>query len=252
MEEQQDVTGQTLLDSFRRQLDYLDFVRLFDRVVRVVPMDPNFIVDTAKGDRFEGRALIIATGAKPQVLDIPGEARLAGRGLSYSAAIHSSLFLGKGVAVVGDALCAQCMAVDLARKAYWTYLVAPGKLPDSPLTERLRQMDNLEILEDAMPKEIQGDQFVNGIVIVTNSGQERNIPVQGVFVKRPRIPNSGLVKEWVDCDQNGHILVDVHCATNLPGVFAAGDVTHVSEQMLVHIGEGAKAAESAYRYLLRC
>ena len=247
-----DVTGQTLLDSFRRQLDYLDFVRLFDTVTRIVPMDPNFIVDTAKGDRFEGRALIIATGARPQVLNVPGEARLAGRGLSYSTTIHSSLFLGKSVAVVGVAPCAQCMAVDLARKAYWIYLVAPAPLPQTPLADRLRQMDNLEILENAMPKEIQGDQFVNGIVVVNSDGKERNIPVQGVFVKRPRIPNSGLVKEWIECDKFGHILVDVHCATNLPGVFAAGDVTHVSEQMLVHIGEGAKAAESAYRYLLHC
>jgi alkyl hydroperoxide reductase subunit F len=71
-----------------------------------------------------------------------------------------------------------------------------------------------------------------------------------VFVKLPRTPNSALVKEWVNCDSAGHIIVDVHCATNWPGVFAAGDVTHVSEQVLVHIGEGAKAANSACQYVL--
>jgi len=82
------------------------------------------------------------------------------------------------------------------------------------------------------------------------NGEEREIPVKGVFVKLARVPNSQLVQGWVDCDDRGHIIVDVHCATSWPGVFAAGDVTLVSEQVLVHIGEGAKAALSAYHYLL--
>ena len=81
-------------------------------------------------------------------------------------------------------------------------------------------------------------------------GEEREIPVKGLFVKLPRTPNSDLVSEWVDCDSRGHIIVDQYNATSWPGAFAAGDVTLVSEQMLVHIGEGVKAALSAYHYLL--
>jgi len=250
MEAREVITGETLLDAFRRQLDYLDFVRRFDTVTRVMPDAQHFVVHTARGDRFEGRTLIIATGAKPRRLNVPGEARLAGYGLSYSATTHAGLFLGKDVAVVGKERRAQWAAADLARKAHCVYLLAPEPLSDTPLARRLRQMQNVEIVEGVAVKEVCGERFAEGIVITTADGEVREIPVKGVFVKLPRTPNSELVREWVNCDSEGHVIVDVNCATSWPGVFAAGDVTHVSEQVLVHIGEGAKAAISAYHYLL--
>jgi len=250
MEGREIITGETLLDAFRRQLDYLDFVRRFDTVSEVMPEKGHVVVSTAQGDRFEGRALIMATGARPQRLDVPGEARLAGYGLSYSATTHASLFLGKDVAVVGYGRRAQWAAADLARKAHRVYLLAPEPLPHTPLVDRLRRTENVEIAEGITVREIGGGRFVEDIAVVMPGGEERRIPVRGVFVKLPRTPNSELVRDWVDCDRRGHIIVDVHCATSWPGVFAAGDVTHVSEQALVHIGEGAKAAISAYHYLL--
>ena len=246
------LAGETLLEAFRRQLDYLDFARRFDTVTKVMPEEGSFEVSTACGDCFEGRTLVVATGAKPQRLDVPGEARLAGRGLSYSSATHAGLFLGKDVAIVGYERRAQCATSDLARKAHQVYLLAPRPLADTPLAKRLRQMENVEIIAGATVKEIQGESFVEGIVVATEGGQEREIPVKGVFAKLPRTPNSDLVQDWLNCDQAGHIIVDVNCSTSWPGVYAAGDVTHVSEQALVHIGEGAKAAISAYQYLLMC
>jgi thioredoxin reductase len=244
------ITGEKLLESYRRQLDYLDFVRRFDTVTRVTHKEGHLVANTAQGDCFDGRTLIIATGAKPQHLDIPGEARLSGHGLSYSATTHSSLFLGKDVAVVGNEVRAQLAAADLARKAHRVFLLAPGSLSDTPLLDSLRQTQNVEISEGVAIREVCGDRFVDGIVVATREGTLREIPLKGVFVKLPRTPNSDLVREWVKCDRDGHIIVDVNSATNWPGVFAAGDVTHVSEQVLVHIGEGAKAAQSAYHYLL--
>ena len=250
MEGREALTGETLLEAFRRQLDYLDFVRDFDTVTRVMPIGGSFVVDTARADHYEGHTFIIATGAKPQRLNVPGEVRLAGHGLSYSATAHASLFLGKDVAVVGREGRAQWAAADLARKAYRVYLLAPEPLPDTPLVQKLRRMDNVEIAEGVAVREVSGERFVEGIVVTMSDGEVREIPVKGVFVKLPRTPNSDLVREWIDCDKDGHIMVDVYCATSWPGVFAAGDVTHVSEQVLVHIGEGAKAAISAYHYLL--
>ena len=250
MEGREAITGETLLEAFRRQLDYLDFARDFDTVTRVMPVESNFVVDTARGDCYEGHALIIATGAKPQRLNVPGEARLAGYGLSYSATTHASLFLGKDVAVVGKERRAQWAAADLARKAHRVYLLAPEPLPDTPLVQKLYQMDNVEIAEGVAVREVSGERFVEGIVVTMSDGEGREIPVKGVFVKLPRTPNSDLVREWIDCDRDGHLIVDIHCATGWPGVFAAGDVTHVSEQVLVHIGEGAKAAISVHRHLL--
>ncbi len=250
MEGREVITGETLLDTFRRQLDYLDFVRSFDIVTKVLPEEHNFVVNTARGDCFEGRTIIVATGAKPQRLNVPGEARLTGCGLSYSATTHASLFLGKDVAVVGKGRRAQWSAADLARKAHRVYLLAPAPLPDTPLARRLRRMQNVEISEGVEVKEVCGEHFVEGVVVAMPDGEVREIPVKGVFVKLPRTPNSDLVREWINCDSDGHIIVDVYCATSWPGVFAAGDVTHVSEQVLVHIGEGAKAAISAHHYLL--
>jgi thioredoxin reductase len=244
------ITGEKLLDSFRRQLDYLDFARRFDTVTRVMPKGHQLVVETAQGDHFETRTLIIATGAKPQRLDVPGEARLSGHGLSYSATTHASLFLGKDVAVVGRELRAQWAAADLARKAHLVYLLAPGPLSDTPLLHNLRQMQNVETVEGVEIREVSGDYFVESVVIGMPKGEVCEVPVKGVFVKLPRTPNSGLVREWVNCGSEGQVIVDVNCATNWPGVYAAGDVTHVSEQVLVHIGEGAKAAISAYHYLL--
>ena len=255
MEGRETITGETLVDAFRRQLDYLDFVRRFDTVTKVMPREGTsgertFVVDTDRGDCFEGRTLIIATGAKPQRLNVPGETRLAGYGLSYSATTHAGLFLGKDAAVVGKERRAQLATADLARKAHRVYLLAPEPLPDTPLAHRLRQMRNVEIVESVTVKEVRGERFVEGIVVAMPGGEAREILVKGLFVKLPRTPNSDLVREWVDCDRAGHIIVDVYCATSWPGVFAAGDVTHVSEQALVHIGEGAKAAISAYHHLL--
>jgi thioredoxin reductase len=244
------IGGGTLLEAFRRQLDYLDFVRHFDRVNTVMPEDDHFVVVTTDGDRFEGRTLIIATGAKPRRLDVPGAKRLAGCGLSYSATTHAGLFLGKDVAVVGSGRRAQWAAASLARQAHQVYVLAPEPLLTTPLVDALRRMDNVEITEGAVIKEVLGEAFVNGVVTAGPDAEEREIAVKGLFVKLPRTPNSALVKEWIDCDSRGHIMVDHLCATSWPGVFAAGDVTVVSEQVLVHIGEGAKAAISAYHYLL--
>ena len=106
------------------------------------------------------------------------------------------------------------------------------------------------VIEGARVQDVGGERFVEHVAVAMPDGTVREIPVKGVFVKLTRTPNSGLVQEWVDCDNRGLIIVDAHCATSWAGAFAAGDVTHVSEQVLVHIGEGAKAAVEAYAYLL--
>jgi thioredoxin reductase len=245
------ITGEELLSRFRQQLDYLEFCRCFDRVVQVSPQDDHFVVLTADGDRFETQSLVIATGAKPEKLDVPGEERLMGHGLSYSVVAHGALFLGKQVAVVGTYRRAQLAALELARYAHHVYLFAPDLLPtDQPLVQTLRRTTNITIHEGATIREVRGDRYVQGIVVETVEGGRMDIPVKGVFVKLPRKANSELVRDWVELDEEGRIVVNLYGATSYPGVFAAGDVTHISEHVLVHIGEGAKAAIEAHSYLL--
>jgi thioredoxin reductase len=217
----------------------------------VSPLEDHFLVVTVDNDRFEARSLIIATGAKPERLRVPGEDRLVGHGLSYSVVAHGALFLGKDVAVVGTYRRAQLAASELARYAHQVYLFAPELLPaNQPLLSALRRLPNVSIHEGAIVREVKGERFVEGIVVETVDEATLEVSVRGVFVKLPRKPNSELVRDWVDCDEEGCIKVNLYGATSYPGVFAAGDVTHISEQVLVHIGEGAKAAVEAYAYLL--
>lgn len=245
------ITGEELLGQFRQQLDYLDFCRVFDCVVKIEPQGDHFMVLTADGDCFESRALVIATGAKPERLNVPGESRLHGRGLSYSVVTHGSLFLGKQVAVVGTYRRAQLAALELARYAHHVYLFAPELLPtDWSLVKTLRRTPNITIHEGASVQEVRGENFVEGIVVQTVDGGKIDLPVKGVFVKLPRKANSELVRDWVETDAEGRVKVNLYGATSHAGVFAAGDVTHISEQVLVHIGEGAKAAIEAHSYLL--
>jgi thioredoxin reductase len=245
------ITGEELLGRFRQQLDYLDFCRCYDRVIHVSPEEDHFTVLTIDGDRFEAQSLIIATGAKPRRLKVPGEERLMGHGLSYSVVTHGSLFLGKQVAVVGTYRRAQLAALELAQYAHHIYLFAPELLPaDQPLVKTLRRTPNVTIHEGASMQEVRGERYVEGIVVETVDGGRLDVPVKGVFVKLPRKANSELVRDWVEVDEEGRIKVNLYGATSYPGVFAAGDVTHISEHVLVHIGEGAKVAIEAHSFLL--
>ncbi|MEE8390620.1 MAG: NAD(P)/FAD-dependent oxidoreductase [Anaerolineae bacterium] len=189
-------------------------MRDFDTVVEVKPVKDHFVGKTVRGDCYEGQTLIIATGAKPQRLNVPGEIRLAGRGLSYSAATHASLFLGKDVAVVGSGRRAQWAAASLARKAHQVYLLAHEPLVTTPLVSKLGQMENVEIFEGATVQKVCGADFVEHIVAAMPDGKMREIPVKGMFVKLTRTPNSELMQEWIDCDSRGHIIVDAYCATS--------------------------------------
>jgi alkyl hydroperoxide reductase subunit F len=245
------ITGEELLGRFRQQLDYLDFARHRDYVVEVSQVGDHCQVTTRDGDCFEAQALIIATGAKPERLNVPGEQELLGKGLSYSVVTHGSLFLGKDVAVVGTGRRARFAALELARYAHHVYLLAPQLLPaDQPMVKTLRRTENVTIHEGATVQEVWGARYVEGVVVETVEGARLDVPVKGVFVKLPRRPNSDLVRDWLALDEEGRIEVDIYGTTSCPGVFAAGDVTHISEQVLVHIGEGAKVAIEAHSYLL--
>jgi NADH-dependent peroxiredoxin subunit F len=245
------VTGEELLSRFRQQLNYLDFSRVYERVVEISPVEEHFEVITQDGDCFEAQSLVIATGAKPDRLDVPGEQELLGKGLSYSVVTHGSLFLGKDVAVVGTGRRAQFAALELARYAHHVYLFAPGLLPaEQGLVKTLRRTENVTIHEGATVREVRGDRYVEGLVAEMVDGGRLDVPVKGVFVKLPRRPNTELVRDWLELDEEGRIQVDIYGAASHAGVFAAGDVTHISEQVLVHIGEGAKVAIEAHSYLL--
>jgi len=245
------IRGGDLVEKFKRQLEYLNFAHQADRVTKVVPEEKQFAVLTQGGKRHQARAVIIATGALPKRLDVPGEKKLVGKGLSYSALSHAQLFIEREAALVGSSHRALSAAAELAWITKHVHLVLPdaGEV-DSALGKKLRGNSKVTLYENMQLKEVRGDEFVESIV-VEGKGSKKEIRVDGLFIEMGLVPGSKLAADLGIVDASGRIKVDSKCATSRAGVFAAGDVTDVFiEQVLIAIGEGAKAALSAYEFLL--
>jgi thioredoxin reductase len=224
---------------------------LCDRVVSLSPIEAGFQLVTEHHGAYQSLAVIVATGTTPRMLDMPGARELLGQGLGYSATTHAHLAAGKQVAVIGATARALRGAAELARTAARVYLVAPDAAGlDAPLAQTLQQRPNVEVLAGYHVKAVNGPFNVESVV-VERDDDHRWLRVDAAFVDLGLKPNSGIVQQLVRLDPDGFICVDERNATTLAGLFAAGDVTTgFGEQMFIAIGDGARAALSAYDYLL--
>lgn len=224
---------------------------LCDRVMSVAPFEAGFQITTEHHGAHQSRALIVATGTTPRMLDLPGARELLGQGLGYSATTHAHLAAGKQVAVIGATARALRGAAELARTAARVYVIAPDVAGlDTPLAQTLQQHVNVEVLAGYQVKAVNGPFNVESVV-VEHGEEHRWLRVDAAFVDLGLTPNSGIVRQLVRLDPAGFICVDERNATTLAGVFAAGDVTTgFGEQVFIAIGDGARAALSAYDYLL--
>lgn len=253
MEGHEFITGDDILEKYKNQVQYLEFVRHMGVVAKVEALNHHYAVHTKAAKRFEARAIIVATGANPRFLDVPGARRLLGRGLSYSAISHAHLFAQKQAVVVGSGHQALRGAAELALAASHVTIVAPaaGDI-EAPLGRKLRDDPKVSVLIGWGVKEILGSDFVDGVVVSSEGGEERRLTAEGVLVELGLIPQSQIVAGLVRTNAQGAIMIDAQNQTSRPGIFAAGDVTNVPpEQHLIAIGEGAKSALSAFEYLLR-
>lgn len=245
------IRGEEVVSRFANEVEYLDFSRVFDDVEKIERLENGFAVACESGERYAARAIILATGALPRFMGIPGEERFIGRGLSYSAVSYAPLFRERSTVVVGDGILALRAAAELAFTANTVTLVAPsrGEL-DSPLGRRLMAQHNVEILEGCKLIEVRGEDFARELVIELD-GKRRTVEGDAIFVELGLVPKSELVADLVELDENGRVVIDQRNGTATPGLFAAGDVTTApAEQILIAVGEGAKAALSAHTYLL--
>lgn len=245
------ITGEEVVSRFASEIEYLDFARTMEAAETVRKNEDGFAVRTADGGRYESRALIYATGASPRPLGIPGEEQFLGRGLSYSAVSYAPLFVERDTVVIGDGILALRAAAELAAIADSVTLIAPtrGDL-DRPLGEILADDARVDILEGWEPIRVQGDEFARELTIARDD-EERVIRADAFFVELGLVPMSAMVEGLVELDDDGAIAVDQRNRTATPGLFAAGDVTNAhAEQVLIAVGEGAKAALSAHAYLL--
>jgi alkyl hydroperoxide reductase subunit F len=245
------ITGEEVVNRFAQEIDYLEFSRVFDKAIKVEKLERGFQIHTRNGQAYVTRALVVATGAWGQRLEVPGEKEYMMRGLCYSAVSYAPLFIDRDTCVIGDGALALRSAAELATIARKVTLVAPthGDL-DSSMGARVRQSANVEILEGYQVEKVEGDEYARTITI-TGNGEKLELTADAFFVEIDLVPQADIVADLVKVDKAGRIVVDSRNHTTCEGIFAAGDVTDViSEQVLISVGEGAKAALSAYEYLL--
>ena len=227
-------------------------ITFFEKVEKIEGGDGSFKVTTREEKTYEAKAIIVATGARGRLMDVPGEKDFMMRGLCYSAVSYAPLFIDRDVVVIGDTKLALRSTAELARIARKVTLVAPshGEL-DTVMGRKVLEAKNVEVLEGFRVKEVLGDEYARK-VIVSKNGDKKELEADAFFVELELVPQSGIVADLVKRDEGEHIVVDARNKTSMEGIFAAGDVTDViSEQVLISVGEGAKAALAAYEYLLQ-
>jgi alkyl hydroperoxide reductase subunit AhpF len=252
VEDYQVIKGLEIINKFRNELEYLDFARHIEAVEKVEKKGERFIVTTKGGAILESKAVILATGARQVRMNVPGEKEYTMKGLCYSALSFAPLFIDKSVMVIGDADLALRSVGELATVAREVTMVCTDdKLLDSPLGHKLQQSQNVKIIQGCEIVEVQGDEYARKLILRDKAGKLNEYSADGMFVEKALTPNTNMVEGLVTLDESKRVVIDCSCRTNVPGLFAAGDVTNsYAEQVLVAVGEGAKAALSAYEYLL--
>lgn len=252
IEDYQVIKGLEIVNKFRSELEYLDFARHMEAVEKIQKTDQGFLVLTKGGGELATRAVIVASGTKQKRLNVTGERDFMMRGLCYSALSYAPLFIDRTTLVVGSGELALRAVAELATVARHVYLVCgSGEALATPLGKKIAAAQHVTILKKHEVVEVRGDDFARAVVVKNSEGAITELTVDGTFIEMELTPNSQMVADLVKLDDQGRIVIDTSNRTSQEGIFAAGDVTNTyAEQVLVAVGEGAKAALSAYDYLL--
>jgi alkyl hydroperoxide reductase subunit F len=208
-------------------------------------------VRTSMGEILTAPALIIASGASWRRLNVPGESDYIGSGVAFCAHCDGPFYKNKRVAVVGGGNSGLEAAIDLSSLATEVTVLEfmPELKGDQILQDKIKSLPNVSVLTGAETMSIDGDGTrVTSIQLKDrNSGLTKQVELDGVFVQIGLVPNSQIFKNLLEVNKYGEIMIDAHCRTNVPGVFAAGDVTNVPyKQIIIAMGEGSKAALTAF------
>jgi len=247
------ITGEDLVRKFEEQARGLDVSLELDSIQEVRKEDDAFLVRAVSGNTYRCRAVILASGKYPRTLGLPGEDRLMGRGVSVCSTCDGPLFRDRPVAVVGGGNAAIQTAVEMVKIASSVTLIVRRSLTcDEVYVEQAMEM-GVRILPRSEISALHGDQALTGITVRDReTGRERILDVEGLFLEIGRVPNTGFLGDRVTLNDLGEIVVDENNHTNVPGVFAAGDATCIKgKQIIIAAGEGAKAALAAHEHLLR-
>ena len=225
-----------------------------DEVTKLKKIGNHFFVQTRSKNRFQSKAVIVASGADPRPLEVPGEKEFIGKGVSYCTTCDAPLFVNKTVAVIGGGNAGFEAAIFLSLIAKKIYILEYGKKvgADEINQERVKKTKKVEIITNTALKRIRGNQFVNSLIYQDRKTRKSiTLPVEGIFVEVGSQPATSFVKGLVDFNEKDEIIVNPKTGeTRIPGLFAAGDIDDVPyKQIVIAAGEGTKAALSAYNYL---
>ncbi len=248
------ISGQELIKKFRDHLKNFEVeVMEGDSATDVFKEDNTFFVKTRSGKEFEGKAVIVASGASPRKLNIAGEREFIGKGVSYCATCDAAMFKDKAVAVIGGGNAGFEAALALSSWANKIYILefSPTILADESNKEITVKTGKIEVITNVALKEIKGDKFVNSINYEDRVSKEiKVLSVEGVFIEIGHQPANVFVKELVDFNEKCEIKVDDNFMSRTLGLFAAGDVNNTKyKQIIVAASEGAQSALSAYEYI---
>lgn len=229
-------------------------IRTFTEVESITPADLDFTLRTTDGDEFLARAVIVATGAVPRKLGVPGEAEYTGRGVSWCATCDGAFFRDKVVAVIGGGDAAVEEALFLTKFATRVHIVhrRDELRATKCIQERAFANAKVEMQWSRVVREVRGDgSRVSSVLLESTKGEpDLDLPVDGVFIFVGVHPVSELVRASVACDDAGYVRTDHDGRTDWPGIFAAGDVTDSElKQVITAAAKGASAAFEALRYV---
>jgi alkyl hydroperoxide reductase subunit F len=244
------ITGSELVEKFREHLDHFNVeVREGETATRVERSGAMVNVKTDKGE-YAAQTVIIATGRSPRKLGVPGEEAFNNKGITYCATCDAPLFADMDVAVIGGGNAGLDATLQLTKIANQIYLIEvnPQLTADRIMVEKAQESGKVAFYTGTTVKRIYGGTLVEGLEIVKGEKAE-DLAVGGVFVEIGSTPASGFVT-GVKKNDGGEIIVNCICETDIPGIFAAGDVTNVfAKQIIIACGEGAKATIAAFDYV---
>ena len=249
------IEGPALASSLEEHIRRYDVDIMKSQRVKRIDKKDLIELELENGAVLKSRTVIIATGARWRNVGVPGEAEFRNKGVAYCPHCDGPLYKGKDVAVIGGGNSGIEAAIDLAGIANHVTVLEfmPELKADAVLQKRLYSLPNVTVLKNVQTKEITGKDKVDGITYINReSGEEAHISLQGIFVQIGLVPNTDWLGDFVEKNRFGEILVDNHNATNVAGVFAAGDCTDSPyKQIIISMGSGANAALSAFDYLMR-
>jgi thioredoxin-disulfide reductase len=246
------ITGPELVQKFKEHLHQFDVeLREGERATAVEKSGDAVMIKTDKG-QYTAKTAIVASGRRRKKLGVEGEDEFRNKGVTYCATCDGPLFADMDVAVIGGgnaALDATLQLIKIAKKIYLIEL-NPKLTADSVMLEKAKESEKVSIYTGTHVKRIYGEQLVQGIDI-EKDGKKEYLPVGGIFIEIGSLPTSDFVA-GVMKNERGEIIVNCNCATDIAGIYAAGDVTNVpAKQIIVACGEGAKASIAAFDYVNR-